>query len=347
MNEPMPRALKPDRDAKAPPAAQRARLAQLPIADFAERIVAATGVPLRRTRLRALQINVGKLCNQACRHCHVDAGPDRVEIMSRETMELCLAALDRGSFEIVDITGGAPELNPSFRWLVVELRRRGLHVIDRCNLTVLTLPAYRDLPALFAAHEVEIIASLPYFSAERTNAQRGDNVFEKSISALQSLNAAGYATRAGLALHLVYNPTGAFLPPDQNEIELVFRHELQSRYGITFSRLYTITNQPISRFLDYLLQSGNFESYMQRLQAAFNPAAVAGLMCRETLSVAWDGRLYDCDFNQMLELPPTLSGPRHIRDFLPASYADAPIATAPHCFACTAAQGSSCTGAIT
>lgn len=289
-----------------------------------------------------LQINVGKLCNQTCGHCHVDAGPHRREVMTRETAELCMAALAASRIPTVDITGGAPELNPNFRFLVSESRRLGRAVMDRCNLSVLLLPSQEGLIDFLAANQVTVVASLPYYLERATDSQRGDGVFEKSIEALRRLNAAGYGGR--LELNLVYNPAGAYLPPPQASIESEFRRELRKRHGVEFTSLFTITNMPISRFLEYLLRSGNYQRYMERLVGAFNPAAAAGVMCRETLSVGWDGRLYDCDFNQMLDLECAFGAPAHIRDFDEARLASRRITTATHCYGCTAGAGSSCGG---
>ncbi|GAC1448879.1 MAG: arsenosugar biosynthesis radical SAM protein ArsS [Isosphaeraceae bacterium] len=304
-------------------------------------------LPLRASGVQILQINVGKVCNQACRHCHVDAGPDRRESMSRETMQACLDALERGRVPILDITGGAPEMNPSFRWLVAEARTRGAHVIDRCNLTILLAPGFDDLPRFLADHQVEIVASLPCYLAENTDRQRGDGVFDRSIEALRLLNDLGYGRpESGLLLNLVYNPIGPVLPPGQPALEAAYHRELRARHGVEFNHLYTITNMPISRFLEDLVASGGHELYMQTLVEAFNPQAVAGLMCRTTLSVGWDGRLFDCDFNQMLGLPLAPGQPAHIRDFDPERLSRRPITTAPHCFGCTAGAGSSCQGAI-
>ena len=303
--------------------------------------------PLHATGVSVFQINVGKLCNQICRHCHVDAGPDRQEQMLRDTAELCIKALASTGIPTVDITGGAPELNANFRWLVEQSHALGRHVIDRCNLTVLLVPSQKDLPEFLARHHVEVIASLPYFRPAQTDAQRGEGVFDKSIHALQRLNTLGYGVPgSGLILNLVYNPVGAFLPPTQEAIEAQFRRELATQYGITFNHLYTITNMPISRFLQFLVESGNYEGYMQRLANAFNPAAAAGVMCRYTLSVGWDGTLYDCDFNQMLELPLDFGVPRHIRDFDLAQLHTRRIVIGNHCYGCTAGAGSSCGGAM-
>lgn len=302
--------------------------------------------PLTSTAIEVFQVNVGKLCNQTCNHCHVDAGPDRTEEnMSRETFELCLAAIRQLGKPTVDLTGGAPELNPNFRWFVEELRALGCHVIDRCNLTVLTLRSQPDLAEFLARNQVEVIASLPYFSADRTDAQRGDGIFEKSIDAIRKLNALGYGVPdSGLQLNLVYNPTGAFLPPAQEAIEADFKRELKQRHDIVFNSLYTITNMPISRFLEFLIRSENYERYMNKLVAAYNPAAASGVMCRTTVSVGWDGALYDCDFNQMLELETGFDTPHHIRDFNAAKLAQRRIVTGQHCYGCTAGAGSSCAG---
>jgi radical SAM/Cys-rich protein len=304
--------------------------------------------PLKATGITVLQLNVGKLCNQTCRHCHVDAAPDRTESMSRETGALCIAALAKSEIPTVDITGGAPELNQNFRWLVEQARSLERHVMDRCNLSVLLLPAQADLAEFLAAHQVEIVASLPYYKVQQTDAQRGDGVFKKSIEGLQRLNQLGYGRpNSGLVLNLVYNPVGAFLPPKQDAIESQFRKELHKHHGIEFNRLYTITNMPISRFLEFLVESGNYDGYMERLANAFNPAAAAGVMCRYTLSVAWDGTLYDCDFNQMLNLPVDQRAPGHIRDFNPMALNDRSIVTGNHCYGCTAGPGSSCGGSVT
>jgi radical SAM/Cys-rich protein len=304
--------------------------------------------PLRATGISVFQINIGKLCNQTCGHCHVDAGPDRTEIMSRETAEQCIAALTRTDIPTVDITGGAPELNPQFRWLVQQARGLNRHVMDRCNLSVLLLPSQADLAEFLAHHQVEIIASLPSYRASQTDAQRGDGIFEKSVEALRLLNHLGYGRPdSGLALNLVYNPVGAFLPPKQEAIEAQFRKELLTKHGVKFNRLYTITNMPISRFLEFLIASGNYEQYMTRLVNAFNPAAAAGVMCRSTLSVGWNGTLYDCDFNQMLELPINHGAPSHIRDFDPSQLHHRRIVTRNHCYGCTAGAGSSCGGTVT
>ena len=318
---------------------------------FDERLGQIDLLPLRATGITVFQINVGKLCNQTCRHCHVDAGPDREERMTRETAEWCMRLLEQTQIPTVDITGGAPELNPNFRWIVEEAKRLGRHVMDRCNLSVLLLPSQADLAEFLARHRVEVVASLPYFNPAQTDAQRGDGVYEKSIQALRLLNDAGYGRDgSGLVLNLVHNPVGAFLPAKQPAVEAQFRKELLRRHGITFNRLYTITNMPISRFLEFLLDSGNYEDYMQRLANAFNPAAAAGVMCRYTLSIGWDGRLYDCDFNQMLDVPIGDPRLRHVRDITPARLTvlhSRAIVTGNHCYGCTAGGGSSCGGSVT
>ena len=309
--------------------------------------LAAHGLALRARRVETLQVNVGKLCNQACKHCHVDASPARTEVMTRDTVEQVLDAVRRFQIPTLDITGGAPELNPGFRHLVAEARRAGAHVIVRHNLTVMFEPGQGDLPEFFRAHGVEVVSSLPYFLGQQTDAQRGPGVFDKSIEALRRLNAVGYgAGGGGLTLDLVYNPVGAFLPPPQASIESDFRRELSARYGVTFDRLYTITNMPIKRFLEYLRRSGNEERYMRRLVDAFNPASVAGLMCRTTLSVDWTGRLYDCDFNQMLGLGVDEGLPQTVGGFDPGRFAGRAVSTDAHCFGCTAGAGSSCGGAV-
>jgi len=315
-------------------------------AAFGQKLV-EHGLSLRAGRVETLQVNVGKLCNQACKHCHVDASPRRTEIMTAEVAEQVLDAVRRFRFPVVDITGGAPELNPSFRRLVSGSRHAGSRVMVRHNLTVMFEPGQSDLPEFFRGHGVEVVSSLPYFLGRQTDAQRGPGVFDKSVEALKRLNAVGYGVEgSGLVLNLVYNPVGAFLPPPQGSIEADFKRELLSRHGVTFDRLYTITNMPIKRFLEYLRRSGNEERYMRRLLDAFNPASVEGLMCRTTLSVDWTGRLYDCDFNQMLGLGVEEGLPQSIADFDPEKFVGRVVSTDAHCFGCTAGAGSSCGGAV-
>ncbi len=317
------------------------------VAPFETRMGEAGLRPLTAVGITTFQINVGKMCNQVCGHCHVDAGPDRKEIMTRETMALCLSALARTDAPIVDLTGGAPEMNPNFRWLVDQVVSMGRHVIDRSNLTILTVSGYEDMPEFLASRRVEVVASLPYYQEKQTDAQRGEHVFERSIAALKRLNALGYGREgSGLALNLVFNPVGAFLPPKQAAIEADYKRELARRHGIVFNRLYAITNIPISRFLEFLISTGNYESYMKKLAGAFNDDAAQEVMCRTTISVGWDGRLYDCDFNQMLDVSVNHGLPAHIRDFDPARLAAREICTGNHCYACTAGAGSSCTGSV-
>jgi radical SAM/Cys-rich protein len=321
----------------------------LPLArEFESALDAHALAPLRATGFDTLQINVGKLCNQVCRHCHVDAGPDRTEVMTRETMQQCLDALAKTSIQTVDITGGAPELNPDFRWLVSQVRALGRHVIDRCNLTIIETAAHRDLPEFFAQHQVELVCSLPHYRALSTDRQRGDGVFERSIRAIKRLNAVGYAQPgSGLRLVLVTNPVGAYLPASQASLEAEWKREMQRLYDVQFDALFCITNMPISRYLEWLDQTGNLASYMQTLVNAFNPVAASGVMCRQMISVGWDGQLFDCDFNQMLELGLTDGAPHHIRDFDFDKLVARSIATGRHCFGCTAGAGSSCGGVTT
>lgn len=307
------------------------------------------GIPQLRSSstLTTLQINVGKLCNQTCRHCHVDAGPDRRELMSQEIFGHCLHLIAESSIDTVDITGGAPEMNPHFEWFVREVRQLGRHVIDRCNLTILSAPGFTHLPEFLAAHQVEIIASLPCYLEENCDAQRGDGVFRKSIEALQLLNGLGYGmAETPLTLSLVYNPVGPSLPPNQQKLERSYREQLAQRFGISFNRLYTITNMPISRFLDDLRQSGRFEEYMSLLVRSFNRDSVDGLMCRSMISVDWQGNLFDCDFNQMLNLPTEESVPQLISRVQASQLERRLIAVGRHCFGCTAGAGSSCGGSL-
>jgi radical SAM/Cys-rich protein len=316
---------------------------------FEEKLQEAHLFPLQATGIEIFQMNLGKMCNQTCKHCHVDAGPDRKEIMTRETMELCLAALDKTDIPTVDLTGGAPEMNPDFRWLVEQLSARGKHILVRCNLTIiLANPRYHDLPEFFKTHRVEVVSSLPYYNARRTDNQRGDGVFDKSVQAIQMLNEVGYGREGtGLKLNLVYNPAGAFLPGSQQTLEIEFKKELRRQFGLEFNELFVITNLPISRFLDYLLASGNYESYMEKLVQSFNPVAAQSVMCRNTLSIGWDGYLYDCDFNQMLDLKVQPVDSQHIRTFDSGQLDQREIVVKQHCYGCTAGAGSSCGGSLT
>ncbi|CAN5327434.1 arsenosugar biosynthesis radical SAM protein ArsS [soil metagenome] len=304
------------------------------------------GAELRSHAVDTLQVNVGKLCNQACKHCHVDASPVRTEIMRRDVIDACLRVLRAYRIPTLDITGGAPEMIPDFRYFVPEARKLNTKVIIRHNLTVMFEEGMRDLPEFFAENETEIVCSLPYFLQTQTDAQRGKGVFDKSIEALKRLNAAGYGAGGNLVLNLVYNPVGAYLPPAQAALEADFRRELKERYDISFNNLFTITNMPIARYLDWLRRSGNETSYMQKLVNAFNPAAISGLMCRNLISVDWQGRLYDCDFNQMLELGLENDLPKTIFDFDLEKLKNRQIVTANHCFGCTAGAGSSCGGTV-
>ena len=310
-------------------------------------VLAGHGLPpLVTTRIEVLQVNVGKLCNQTCAHCHVDAGPDRRESMTGETARQVIELLARHDIPTLDITGGAPELNPQFRFLVDEAAKLGRRVIDRCNLTVLMLPAQDGLVEYLAERRVVVTASLPSFRQAGTDAQRGDGVFAKSIVALRRLNEAGYGQGTGLVLDLIHNPVGAFLPGSQASLERDYRRELSTRYGIVFDHLHAITNMPISRFLEFLERSGNTERYMDLLVRSFNPRAAGGVMCRTHLSVGWDGALYDCDFNQMLELPVDHGAPATVAGLLASGELSRRIRTGLHCFGCTAGAGSSCGGAL-
>ncbi len=332
----------------ADPATQLRLLDALELAngDFEAALRDAGFDGIRARGVQIFQINLGKLCNMTCRHCHVDAGPDRwAETMDRETVDACLAALDRTQATTVDITGGAPELNPHFRYLVEACRARGKHVIDRCNLTVLLLQRHADLAAFLAANQVEVVASLPHDRRANTDAQRGEGTYEKSIRALRLLNEHGYGQGdPARRLTLMHNPAGAFLPGSQAALEREWKASLGRQHGVSFDRLIALNNMPISRFLEWLEGSGNTKPYLEKLVGAFNPAAVGGLMCLDTLSVGWDGRIYDCDFNQMLDLPADV--PRaHVRDYHPATADGRRVRTARHCFGCTAGAGSSCGGA--
>jgi radical SAM/Cys-rich protein len=305
--------------------------------------------PLKPLPTAIFQVNIGKMCNQVCRHCHVDAGPDRKEIMTRETMLQCLHVLEQNpTFSVVDITGGAPEMNPDFKWFVEEIKKLERHVIVRCNLTILLAnKKYYDLPLFYKKHGVEVVSSLPFYTKDRTDRQRGDGVFQDSIQALKMLNEVGYGQPdSDLILNLAFNPSGAFLPASQASLEAEYKRALQQQFGIVFHHLFVITNMPISRYLNYLLESGNYEKYMQKLSGAYNAAAAANVMCRNTISVGWDGFLYDCDFNQMLDLKVACSS-KHIADYNNNALQSRSIIVGQHCFGCTAGSGSSCGGATT
>ncbi|PYL80900.1 MAG: radical SAM protein [Verrucomicrobia bacterium] len=313
---------------------------------FSETLTAHS-LALRRSRTEVLQVNVGKLCNLTCMHCHVNAGPKRKEIMTRGTVDRVIDWFARTEIPTIDLTGGAPEMIPDFRYFIerVKTLRPSRRVIDRCNLTILLEPGYEGLAQFLARHKVEIIASMPCYTAENVNAQRGQGVFDSSIKALRVLNSLGYGS--DLPLHLVYNPVGAFLPGPQAELEADYKRELKKHFGIIFNNLYTITNLPIARFASYLRHNNKLEEYMQLLIDNFNPATVFGLMCRNTISVGWTGEVFDCDFNQMLNMNwRNGSGPLHLWDLDPAAVENREILTGNHCFGCAAGAGSSCAGAL-
>jgi radical SAM/Cys-rich protein len=317
---------------------------------FAEKL-GADSLSLRRAHPEILQVNVGKLCNLTCMHCHVNAGPKRKEIMTRETIDRIINWLSNTDIPIVDFTGGAPEMIPDFRYFIdrVKALEPSRHMIDRCNLTILLERDYEGLPEFLATNKVEIIASMPCYSAKNVDAQRGEGVFDGSIAALQLLNSLGYGIDPELPLHLVYNPIGVFLPPPQDELQVDYKRELREHFGIVFNKLYALTNLPIGRFASYLRHNGQLEAYMQLLIHAFNPATIGGLMCRNTISVGWRGEVYDCDFNQQLGMQWSADGkskPLFLWDIDPASLEHREIMTGDHCFGCTAGAGSSCGGAI-
>ncbi|HET8854460.1 MAG TPA: arsenosugar biosynthesis radical SAM (seleno)protein ArsS [Salinimicrobium sp.] len=316
---------------------------ELPL--FSDKISQTGHLPLKPAPLEILQINLGYMCNQVCSHCHVDAGPDRKEIMSVHTMEYCLEAIKATGAHTLDLTGGAPEMNPNFRWFVMEAAKAGIKdFIVRSNLTIiLANKKYHDLPQFFRAYNIHVVSSLPFYKREKTDRQRGKGVFNKSIEALKRLNEAGYGIQENLKLDLVYNPSGAFLPGNQAAMEADFKNALGEDFGIRFNRLLSITNLPISRFLEYLIASENYEDYMTALVEAYNPGAVDNVMCRNTISVGWDGWLYDCDFNQMLDLK-VASKVKHIKDYREDQLQNREIRISQHCYGCTAGAGSSCQG---
>ena len=315
---------------------------------FKDKIAESGHFPLRPKKLEILQINVGYMCNQVCEHCHVDAGPDRKEIMTRETMLQCLEVIKNTEAHTLDLTGGAPEMNPDFRWFVEEAAKVGIKdFIVRSNLTIIRAnKKYHDLPEFFKKHNVHVVSSMPHYTRGKTDKQRGSGVFDKSIEALQQLNAVGYGLEGSpLRLDLVYNPSGAFLPADQEAMERDFKKALKEDFDIDFHNLFAITNLPISRFLDYLIASENYEDYMYALVDAYNPAAVENVMCTNTISVSWDGWLYDCDFNQMLGLK-VASKVKHIKDYNEDLLNNRNIIISQHCYGCTAGAGSSCQGSV-
>jgi len=325
-----------------------------PAVQLMNRFVEKLGVhslSLRRVRPEILQVNVGKLCNLTCVHCHVNAGPKRKEIMTHETIHRVIQWLAKTQIPTVDLTGGAPEMIPDFRFFIDQVKRLQppRHIIDRCNLTILLEPGYEDLGEFLARNRVEIVASMPCYSAKNVDAQRGEGVFESSIAALQLLNSLGYGLDPELPLHLVYNPAGAFLPPLQDELEVDYKRELKKHFGIVFNELYALTNLPIGRFASYLRHNNKLDEYMELLISAFNPATIDGLMCRNTISVGWRGEVYDCDFNQQLGMQWSSEGknkPLFLWDIDPNLLEHREIMNGDHCFGCTAGAGSSCGGAI-
>ncbi len=312
------------------------------------RKLAQLGFPdLTAERVNTLQVNLGWRCNQACRHCHLAAGPERPEQMGWDAVDAVITAVERWALPVVDLTGGSPEINPYFESLVERLSQLGTHLLVRCNLTILLEPGREHLPEFFRDHRVELVCSLPYFQEDPVDRLRGAGVFRKSLEALRRLNRVGYGREdPDLELHLMYNPAGAYLPPEQGALEDRFQQELKRRYDIDFNRLYTLLNMPIGRFKEYLEKSSNYECYMGKLAAGFNPATVAGLMCRNLISVSWEGRLFDCDFNQALNLPLDAGLPQTIWDFDLPSLERRPINLGDHCYGCTAGVGSSCGGCL-
>ena len=324
---------------------QLSLLKEANLVPFQDKLKESNLFPLTTVSVDIFQINVGKMCNQVCKHCHVDAGPDRKEIMTMETMQQCLDAIDKTNCSTVDLTGGAPEMNPNFRWFVEQLSAKGKNIIVRCNLTIIVAnKKYNDLPEFFKKHKVEVVSSLPYFTSSKTDSQRGDGVFDQSIRALKMLNEVGYGMEnSGLTLNLVYNPSGAFLPPEQGALERDFKTKLKQRFDIEFNSLFAITNLPISRYLEYLVASDNYEGYMHKLVEAYNPSAAENVMCRNTISVSWDGFIYDCDFNQMLDLKVAAKS-QHLSEFNLAELENRCVIVNQHCYGCTAGAGSSCGG---
>ncbi|MBZ0154826.1 MAG: arsenosugar biosynthesis radical SAM protein ArsS [Alphaproteobacteria bacterium] len=308
--------------------------------NFEKKVMEAQGSPLTASAVQILQVNLGYRCNSACKHCHIGAGPGRAELMDEGVMETVLEVLRERGIGILDITGGAPEMHPRFRYLVREARKGGAHVIVRTNLTVSFEEGLEDLPGFYHDNGVELVASLPHYTGTSVDRVRGNGTFAKSIGALRELNRRGYGTEGGRPLHLVFNPAGAFLPPSQAELELQFRKELCERHGVHFHRLFVFANMPIGRFREFLVRAGALASYRERVEGAFNPRTLGGLMCRSLVSVGWDGTLHDCDFNQVLGLSVEERCPRHIREFDGARLSGRRIVVDDHCFICTAGQGS-------
>ena len=321
-------------------------LTQISLGEFDQRVEAVCDRPLRARSIDTIQVNIGLTCDLACRHCHVESSPKRTEQMDWRTMLLVLQAAKRAGVKTLDITGGAPEMNPSFRRFVMIARCRDLDVLVRTNLTIMHHDGYTDLPEFYRDQRVRLVASLPCYLPENVDRQRGLRVYEKSIDVIRRLNSVGYGIEPDLTLTLVSNPAGPSLPPEQTHLGRDYRRELQRRFGISFTRLHTITNMPIGRFLHDLRRDGHDERYLQLLRESFNPATVDGLMCRRQIHVSWDGTLHDCDFNYALVLPTRRGLPRNIRDFDAGELVDRRIVTGEHCFGCTAGSGSSCGGAI-
>jgi radical SAM/Cys-rich protein len=306
--------------------------------------------PISRQAIEILQVNLGYLCNQSCLHCHVAAGPNRKELMGRENIEYLVKILEQPSIHTLDLTGGAPEMNPLFKELVQEARKSDVTIIDRCNLTILQEPGYEDMAQFLADNEVQIVASLPCYLEENVDGQRGKGVYQKSIEVLKALNRLGYSQKGSkLTITLVYNPTGPWLPPSQQDLQNDYKQFLSEEFDICFDQLFTITNMPIARFGSTLVSKGSFETYMNLLKDSFSASNLAGLMCKNQLSVDWQGYVYDCDFNQMLHMNidnPHTQNPLHISDLLDHDLSKIPVRIADHCYGCTAGQGSSCGGAL-
>jgi len=318
------------------------------IIPFDERLKQDGTYPLKASGISVFQLNLGRLCNQACKHCHVEASPDRTELMSKEVINLCLDILAKSDIPIVDITGGAPEMHPMYCELVAKVSAMGKKVMTRCNLTICTEEGYEDMPSFYKKHSVEVLASLPYFKKEETDKTRGRGVYDKSIEALKKLNEIGYGIDGSeLMLHLVYSPAGLYFPPSQQALEVDFKRELDARHGISFNSLYSMLNMPIGRFAQFLKRSSNYGAYMKKLESAYNLSAASNVMCKNMLSVDWQGHLYDCDFNQMLDIKVNHGAPSHISKFNSEVLKNREIMVGSHCYGCTAGSGSSCGGATT
>ncbi|MDH5543868.1 MAG: arsenosugar biosynthesis radical SAM protein ArsS [Nitrospinota bacterium] len=316
------------------------------IPSFGDALKGSGLYPLKAYGITTFQINLGKRCNQACKHCHVEASPIREEMMPDDVMDICIDILKRSDIPVVDITGGAPEMHPRYREFVEVVAGMGKKILSRCNLTILFEDGYGDLPEFFKHNSVEVVASLPYFRKEETDAVRGKGVFDRSVEAIRILNGLGYGKEGtGLLLNLVFNPAGAFFPPPQGALEIDFKRELLKRHDLHFNNLYTIVNLPVGRFADYLRRTSNYRGYMQKLVGAYNPVAAENVMCRSMVSVGWDGNIYDCDFNQMLGIPVNHGAPSRIGAFDMDVLKQREIMVGPHCYGCTAGSGSSCGGA--